>query len=279
MIPSSISTFIPAHVSLFFSPFLSPDPLKSGSTGAGLTLSDGMTFTASSSQESVLSINGSQVTMDAATMIFNSIPSPIHVDAKTNLPLGSGFGLSGAVALGVASSAQSFFNLPISSKEIVQMAHSSDVSAGTGLGDVMSQSAAGAPIRIAPGGPGYGLLDTIPETARIEYLSFDSIDTSSILSGDLSKLQSIGSLSLESFLQKPSLDSLFDIGYKFATKTNFMTPAISEIINLVMDYGGKASMAMLGETVISLENGLSDAGYKPNICEIYSPPQPPFDIT
>ena len=43
-----------------------------------------------------------------------------------------------------------------------------------------------------------------------------------------------------------------------------------EIINSVIDNGGKASMAMLGETVIALETGLSDAGYTPETCTIYN---------
>ena len=273
-----ISIFIPAHVSLFFSPFLSSNPLKSGSTGAGITLSDGLTFTASSSKESLLTISGSEVHMEVANIIFNSLPFPIHVEAQTSLPLGSGFGLSGAVALGIISSAQTLFNLSFSPVDIVRMAHSADVSAGTGLGDVMSQSRGGVPIRVQPGGPGYGVLDEIPETTRIEYLSFNSMDTHTILSGDLSKLQSMGSKSLNSLLQNPSLDSLFDLGYKFTLETNFMTPIVEEAINTVRDYGGKATMAMLGETVISLETGLSDVGYAPNICEIYSPEKPLFEI-
>ena len=57
-----------------------------------------------------------------------------------------------------------------------------------------------------------------------------------------------------------------------------MTPEIAETINTVVDCGGKASMAMLGETVISLGTGLSDAGYTPNVCEIFSPEKPLFEI-
>ena len=274
----SISTFIPAHVSLFFSPFLSPNPIESGSTGAGITLSDGLTFTTSPSNESSLTINGSKVHMEVANTIFNSLPSPLHVEAQTKLPLGSGFGLSGAVALGIISSAKTLLNLPFSPSDIVRIAHSADVSAGTGLGDVMSQSYSGIPIRVKPGGPGHGVLEKIPGTNRIEYLSFSSMDTYTILSGDLSKIQSIGSDSLHSLLQNPSLDSLFDLGYKFTLETNLMTPEIAETINTVVDCGGKASMAMLGETVISLGTGLSDAGYTPNVCEIFSPEKPLFEI-
>ncbi len=273
-----LSIFIPAHVSLFFSPFFHPDPLKSGSTGAGITLSDGLNFTASPSNESLLTINGSKVDMEVANILFNSFPFSLHIEAQTSLPLGSGFGISGAVALGIVSSAQTLFNLSFSPKDIVQMAHSADVSAGTGLGDVMSQSRGGVPIRTRPGGPGHGLLDEIPETTRIEYLSFNSMDTHAILSGDLSKLQSVGSESLNSLLQNPSLDSLFDLGYKFTLETNFMTPIVAEAINAVRDCGGKATMAMLGETVVSLDTGLSDVGYTPNICEIYTPEKPPFEI-
>ena len=104
------------------------------------------------------------------------------------------------------------------------------------------------------------------------------MDTYTILSGVLSKIQSIGSESLHSLLKNPSLDSLFDLGYKFTLETNLMTPKIEETINTVIDCGGKASMAMLGETVISLGTGLSDAGYVPNICETFSPERPLFDI-
>ena len=267
---NQITTFIPGHVSLLFSPFFSSNPLQSGSTGAGINISDGVTFTASISDESKLILNGSNVDIPAVTTVLNSFSQPVQIEAKTNLPLGAGFGLSGAISLGSAISAYNVLKVNKSMTELISLAHQADVSAGTGLGDVMSQARGGVPIRLNPGGPGHGTLTEIESDVTIEYISLGSVDTNSVLSGNISQIQSMGKKYLDLLLINPSIGLLFDLGYDFATNTNLITPAIDEIINSVIDNGGKASMAMLGETVIALETGLSDAGYTPKTCTIYN---------
>ena len=55
------------------------------------------------------------------------------------MPLGCGFGLSGASALAAAYALNSLLNLKKPKKELAFIAHVAEVENGTGLGDVVNQ--------------------------------------------------------------------------------------------------------------------------------------------
>ena len=264
--PNEATAFVPGHVTGFFSTHPDDDPVKAGSRGAGLTLTDGVTVTVRAAAESAVELDGGPIDVDPVRTVLNALGASARVEAESDLPLGAGFGVSGAMALGTAFAVNRVFDRRLSVNELVTIAHGAEVQAGTGLGDVVAQARGGIPIRLEPGAPQYNVLDGIPSRARVEYVSFGELSTEAVLSGDTELLSEAGRRALSRIVEEPTLASLLYASRRFAREAELLTPSVSEAIQDVAAVDGQASMAMLGDTVFALGTGLSDAGYEPSIC-------------
>ncbi len=91
--------------------------------------------------------------MEAVERVLDALRTTATVTAETPLPLGSGFGVSGGLALGTALAANAVFGHGLSYNELVTIAHGAEVQSGSGLGDVVAQARGGVPLRLEPGGP------------------------------------------------------------------------------------------------------------------------------
>jgi pantoate kinase len=259
--------FVPGHITGFFSAHPDDsDPTKAGSTGAGLTLSDGVEVTVQQGNGPSLTLNGEAVAVEAVDRVLDTLSAPAVVAAETELPLGAGFGVSGALALGTALAANRVYRRQLSENELVTIAHGADVQAGSGLGDVVAQARGGVPIRLEPGGPQANHLDGIPARARVEYVSLGELSTEDVLSGDTTVLSEAGKRALSRVVEEPTLASFVHASRRFAREAELLTPDVIDVIQDVLAADGQASMAMLGETVFALGSGLSDAGYEPSVC-------------
>ncbi|KYH27495.1 pantoate kinase [Halalkalicoccus paucihalophilus] len=273
MSDDGVTAFVPGHVTGFFSSHPDEDPTKAGSRGAGLTLSDGVTVRVTRvtpDTRTRTTLDGSELVVEPVDRVLDSLSATARVEATTELPLGAGFGVSGALALGTALAANQAFDRRLSENELVTLAHSAEVRSGTGLGDVVAQSRGGVPIRLDPGGPEHNRLDAIPASTRIEYLTFGELSTESVLSGDTARLTDAGLQSLSILTEDPTLSTLLYASRRFARKADLLTDRVREAIEDVSATGGEASMAMLGETVFALDTGLSDAGYDPSVCHTHA---------
>ncbi|SIR63286.1 pantoate kinase [Natronorubrum thiooxidans] len=262
------TAFVPGHITGFFSAHPAEDPTIAGSRGAGLTLTNGVEVTVepAASGESTIVLDGEELEIDPVDTVLETLETPARVVAKSELPLGSGFGVSGAMALGTALAANCVFERKLSRNELVTIAHGAEVQAGTGLGDVVAQAHGGVPIRLEPGGPQENKLDAIPERARVEYVSFGELSTAEVLSGETDQLSAAGKQALSRVVEEPTLLSFMYASRLFAREAGLLTDEVAATITDVADAGGQASMAMLGETVFALGTGLSDAGYEPTVC-------------
>ncbi|WP_435076935.1 pantoate kinase [Halococcus sp. AFM35] len=267
--PTEPWAFVPGHVTGLFSVHPDDDPRKAGSRGAGLALSAGVTVTVTSADETTVRLGGEPVGMDAVARTLDELGVSATVDIETELPVSAGFGVSGGAALGTALVANWQFALGHTENELVTTAHAAEVAAGTGLGDVVAQARGGVPLRCEPGAPGYGVLDGIstPPT-RIEYVSFGGRSTGEIIGGDVEELTRAGERAFADLLSEPTLPQLFACSRAFAADADLLTPPVERAIDAVSDIGGEASMAMLGETVVAPDDGLSRAGYDPAVCDI-----------
>ncbi|GAB7020566.1 pantoate kinase [Halostagnicola bangensis] len=263
------TAFVPGHITGFFSAHPDEDPTRAGSRGAGLTLTDGVEVTVTSASKSQIILDGEPITIDPVTTVLEHLDASARVEARSDIPLGSGFGVSGAMALGTALAANQVFDRKRSRNELVTLAHTTEVRAGTGLGDVVAQAQGGIPIRLEPGAPGSNELDGIPARARVEYVSFGQLSTADVLSGETETLSVAGEKALERVIDEPTLETFMDASSGFAREAELLTPAVLEAIEAVAERGGRASMAMLGETVFALGTGLSDAGYEPDACHTH----------
>jgi len=270
MSDAGTAAFVPGHVTGFFTVERDPeDPTKAGSRGAGLTLSDGVTTTVRPSDETAVYLEDASVDIESVERVLDALDVTATVLLETDLPLGSGFGVSGAAALGTALAANREFNCKLSENELVTVAHGAEVQAGTGLGDVVAQARGGVPVRLEPGAPGHGRMDGLPYPVRVEYLALAELSTADVLGGDTTAVTRAGEKALSRVVGEPTLASFVYASRAFARDADLLTPQVREVVEDVSDADGEASMAMLGETVFALGTGLTDAGYEPTVCRTY----------
>ena len=258
------TAFVPGHITGFFSAHTAATCEQAGSRGAGITLSDGVEVTVAPG--SGCRLNGDDVSITAVNDVRTRLGVDAAVDATTSLPVGAGFGVSGAVALGTALAANAAFDCGKTENELITMAHCAEVEAGTGLGDVVAQARGGLPIRIDPGSPSHGHLDGLPARPRVEYVTFGELSTEDVLSGDTDDLTLAGESALSRLLERPTVEQFMDSSRTFAEEADLLTDDVADAIAAVDEVGGDAAMAMLGNTVFAIGDGLSAAGYDPQRC-------------
>ncbi|MFD1511830.1 pantoate kinase [Halomarina rubra] len=263
--------FVPGHVTGFFSVHPDDDPVVAGSRGAGLALSDGVTVTAdpvASADQRAVELNGETVEMPAVTGVLNRLDAHARVVADTDLPLSAGFGVSGACALGTALSLDAATAGGHTERELVAIAHASEVEAGTGLGDVVGQARGGLPVRLEPGAPPHGYLDGLPARPAVEYVTFGGLDTAAVIGGDTETLSRAGEEALATLRETPTVETFMRAARRFSREASLQTDEVRTAIEAVEAAGGEAAMAMLGQTVFALDDGLSRAGYDARSCRV-----------
>jgi pantoate kinase len=261
--------FVPGHVTGFFIVHTNADPTRAGSQGGGIALSSGVTVTVRPAEETEVVLNGTDVEMAAVERVLETLQTTAAVRGVTDLPLASGFGVSGAMALGTALACNAAFDRQLSANELVTIAHGAEVQAGTGLGDVVAQARGGITIRLEPGGPHHNVLDGIPARERVEYLALGELSTADVLDEDTDALDEPGKQALSTVVEKPTVDSFMRASRRFARESGLLTDDVRGVIIDVNGAGGQAAMAMLGKTVFALGTGLSDAGYDPEVCQVH----------
>ncbi|WP_254280017.1 pantoate kinase [Haloarcula marina] len=263
--------FVPGHVTGFFTVDRADDPTKTGSRGGGLALSDGVSVAVERAAETTVELNGEAVEMGAVERVLDALRVSARVSAETPLPLGAGFGVSGAMALGAALAANAAFDRALSYNELVTIAHGAEVQAGTGLGDVVGQARGGVPLRLEPGGPQYNYVDAIPARSRVEYYTMGELSTADVVGGDTETLTAAGERALSMVVEQPTLGTFVRASRQFSREADLLSEDVRRVVGDVNEAGGEAAMAMLGQTVFALGTGLSDAGYDAEVCAVYPP--------
>jgi len=262
------TAFVPGHVTGFFTVDRADDPTAAGSRGAGLALTDGVTVTVRPASEATVSLNGEAATVEAVERVLGALEATADVRASTELPVGSGFGVSGAMALGTALATNDVFARGLSTYELATIAHGAEVQAGTGLGDVVAQLHGGVPIRLEPGGPQRNRMDAVPARSRIEYVTFGELSTAEVIGGETDAISRAGERALSTLVREPTLPTLFEASRTFAREAGLLTDEVRTAVTDTAEAGGEATMGMLGATVVAPGTGLSDAGYDPRVCTI-----------
>lgn len=264
----AVQLFVPAHITGLFSVHRRDAPRTTGSRGAGITLTDGIHLEIAPAERTQVELDGSAIHVSAVDQVCEAFDQHATIRIHSDVPLGSGFGVSGAMALGTALGLNTFAAQPRTENELTEIAHVADVEAGTGLGDVVAQMRGGIPLRREPGAPGYGELDGIAARARIEYLPLGDLSTQTVLSGDLTQLNAAGEAALDRLLADPTLDRFMEEASRFARASDLLTADVATVLETVNTTAPQASMAMLGRTVFAVGTALSDAGYEPASCAI-----------
>lgn len=280
--------YSPGHITgLFQICDMSENILEKGSRGAGLCISMGATSTVNvksldltdpgNMQHQIQVILNGTLTSTAHTtirtvelflekcqknaIIENDLNIEIRIDNE--LPLGQGFGLSGAGAVSTVLALNEALASPLSRQHLFEFAHRAEVELGTGLGDVGAQSTGGVPIRIKPGIPPYGEITKLEgefNGGKIEDLHIilciigTELSTKNILNDPVKRnlINKYGEFYLEKMLKKPTIENLFINSFKFARDTNLMSSKVNEVVQQLNMRNCLASMSMLGNSIFTL---------------------------
>ena len=248
--------FAPSHITGFFAAMRNDDPLKAGSIGCGLTLDLGAETIVEFASKTEIFLNELLSEAPVSRYVVDRLSrSPVRVKTSLDMPLGSGFGASGAGALGCAYALNSLFDLGLLANQTAAVAHSAEVMNNTGLGDVIAQNTGGLVVRLEPGAPGIGKVDRIPiPPLKIDYVVQGPISTREVLS-DLAAMKEInkaGEAAVKELLARPTLDEFMRLSSRFTKQIGLASPWVLDAIEAVEATGGMASMIMLGDAVFSI---------------------------
>ncbi|WP_436909550.1 pantoate kinase [Halosimplex marinum] len=260
--------FVPGHVTGFFTVDGADDPTEAGSRGAGLALSEGVTVTVRPAEAVEVTLNDETVEIEAVERALDALEATVAVRGVTDLPVGSGFGVSGAMALGAALATNDLLDRRLSTYELATVAHGAEVQAGTGLGDVVGQLHGGVPVRLEPGSPQHNRMDAVPARSRVEFQTFGELSTSEVIGGDTDPISTAGERALSRLVEEPTLGRFMAASRQFAREAELLPDRVYEVVTDVAEADGEATMGMLGRTVVALDTGLTDAGYDPTVCRI-----------
>lgn len=268
------TAFCPGHVTGFFEICRSDEILSTGSRGAGFCLSLGatsrVTIEDASEQEIGVRIAGSdaqgEVTREAIRHLVREKELSVQIFTTLDLPMRQGFGMSAAGSLSAALAVADMLDLP--RQKAFEAAHMAEVTCGSGLGDISAIHGGGITIRRRAGLPPRGevlRIDGAPEVV-LSVVGAD-LPTKTVLS-DPQKAAAInvsGFAKVEELAAEPTLEKLMQLSEEFTRETGLASKEVLEAMDTACR-AGKASMAMLGNSVFalgdmaSLRHSLSELG-------------------
>lgn len=258
--------FAPAHISGFFVIDLKTDLRRAGSLGCGICLRDGVTSTVSLADQTRVRINGKEIDAPTTLSVLKRLTHmPLSVETIVSIPVGCGFGASGAGALSTALAANQALGLKQTLNQLADIAHVAEVENRTGLGDVTGQTFGGVVVRKKAGSPSLAGIDRIPcGEPEISWIAFGGIPTKSIISDPniRKRINRAGKSALKELLRKPALENFMSVSKKFSLEIGLMGDKVRDAIEAVESAGGLASQAMLGEAVFAIggEEALQEFG-------------------
>ncbi|WP_433633251.1 GHMP kinase [Halomicrococcus sp. NG-SE-24] len=239
-----MEAYAPGSVTAVFAPAESGNE----SRGASVAIEDGVVASVASADRRVVTLDGDETSFEPVELLLEDLDVTARVDLTAQVPVGCGFGASGAATLATALAVDERFGLGHTREELVEAAHRAEVAAGTGLGDVFIQSMGGLVTSYGDG------IERHDRDDRVEYVSFGGMATSDAL-GDadlMADVERVGGAVLDDLPTDPSLPSLTARAWEFAREIGLPTDRVRDAVTEVEAAGGAASMAMLGETVFAV---------------------------
>jgi len=255
-------SFAPGHISLTFAIWPDSDLLAMGSTGVGIVLPQGVHCAVVKEQSeikhNVVVREGTSVE-DPVTLraleLLGFANKGLTVYLRHDLPLGSGFGISGASALAACMELEKNLDL------CVKAAHQAEVEFRTGLGDVIaiaeSIQASIFPSIVIRQTPGYGgETQSFPIEEKFAVcISGVGRDTSEIIT-DKKWIEIINSAALGIQISKPNIRSSIKIGRLFTEKSGLVNDNLSHILD-EMPIGSVSSVAHLGTSIVATSEDMT----------------------
>jgi len=267
--------FSPAGISSFFEICdrdkrgrLIKDPLRIGAHGGGFVISKGVTAKvevkeAEAKRISVY-INGklapeAKTSETVVEKILGGAEGAyeVRVEHDVQLPIGAGYGASGAGALAVGLALNEALALRLTYNEVGRIAHVAEVECKTGLGTVAPLMLGGAVVTVKSGGPGFCLIDRIPLKPNYRIVSgcFGPIATKTVLASPRvrRRVNRFGRRTLNEILEDTTIQNFMASCKKFAADIGLMSSRVQRLIDAMERAGAiGATQNMVGEAAHAL---------------------------
>ena len=254
----SAKAFAPGNISCIFVIRKNKNPNKSGSLGVGFTIDKGVlvSIKKNNNKKNIIFFNNRRIRFPTVISVIKKLTKEkLNINIKSSLPLGSGFGLSGASAIATAYSINKLFNLKKSNKELALVAHVAEVENMTGLGDVVNQYHGGFLIKYKPSYM-FDVKKLPIKNQEIYYKYFSGINTTKIISNKKikNKINKSGIKSLYKIKKQKNINlkKIIRISKEFSINSGLLkNKKIINSIKTIEKNKGNASMVMLGNVVFS----------------------------
>lgn len=251
-----VVAYCPGHISGYFLPVISTSPENSGSCGAGLVISEGVRVTASPSPVSSVEVfktdrtgmpekitDSSQVIMD----LLDALQVTASITTCCHLPIGCGYGMSAAALLGATHALNILFEIGMDKRECARLAHTIEVTASSGLGDVSACQGGGFVIRVTAGPDGE--IYRFSDQRTIYAVTKSPIKTASVLRS-LDRMEIIKK-AYPPLIPK-TLDEFMKSARIFAEGSGLISEDVRKMLSACDTNGIPASMTMLGNGVFAI---------------------------
>ncbi|OGG03976.1 hypothetical protein A2W14_05955 [Candidatus Gottesmanbacteria bacterium RBG_16_37_8] len=236
-----------------------------GSVGVGCTIDKKVTVEVSRSQTNRLTFNGEKLNLPTVWRAVSFLAKDqLEINISSPLPLGCGFGISGAATLASLWAIRRLFNLKESSEKLALISHFAEIAEKTGLGTVATQITGGFLVKKKAGiPPRFRELPLLGE--KIYAVKLRPMATAKVLE-DKRKLSDINyyadaALTKINSIKNPTLKEIINISYEFYRKSKiFDSKKGEQLIKVITKQGGSATMAIIGEVIFcNVEPILSDS--------------------
>lgn len=257
---NSAKAFAPANISCIFKIYQHKNPRWAGSYGLGFTLNEGVDVEVSKAKRNRIIFNSHSINFPTVKNAVRKLTKErLRLQIKTKLPLGCGFGLSGASSLAAAYAVNMLLNLKKSNKELAIIAHTAEIENKTGLGDVVNQYHGGFCLKLKPSS--HFVVKKLPiGNINVYCKYFGKIPTKSIISDIKLKRQinisaSAALVKIKKMAEKSKkayFGSIIKISSEFAANSGLLrSKKTKQAIKRIEQGNGNASMIMLGNAVFS----------------------------
>lgn len=255
--------FAPSHITGFFQIF------PNGSTGAGLNTDKGAFTTvslgardASPSVDIFINNSPSEAPVSRAVLRYFDGVLPeqsLTIHHEIQYPIGYGTGMSGAGAFSLSLALNDLLGSPFTYDECMEFAVQSEISSGTGLGDVIAQRYHGIMIGLPP----YPsrTVKTIPSDKEFVVCGFFApLDTKTIIRDPSWKetISRIGGECMAELEKDLSVTKLIELCRYFTEKTGLANDQVREVMAAIPE----SSMAMLGQSIFVITDNPAEAETK-----------------
>jgi len=248
--------FAPGNLSCIFKIIENKDPAKMHSLGVGFSVDKGTIVSVSKNKKTNIIFNNKKIRFPTVESVIKKLTNKkIKANISSDLPLGVGFGMSGASSLATAYALNKLLKLKKTKKELAKITHIAEVENRTGLGDIASQFNGGFLMKTKKGNP-LEVERLNIKNKNIYYKVFSKIDTKKVITNKKikPKINKAADKALNKIkkLKNPQLKDIINISKGFAINSGLLNN--KKMINLmkrIEENNGTTSMIMLGNAVFS----------------------------